>query len=91
MKGQSSQKVRREIGDGRLGVVVDGRLVTILRSEVNEYLDDWFWSAFGLWYRYKLFGALPFSGGWAELPAFIVEIIETAEGAYRNGYGINSN
>ncbi|ADK81118.1 hypothetical protein [Sediminispirochaeta smaragdinae] len=87
MRGQSTQKVRREIGDGKLGVVVDGKLVTILRSEVNEYLDDWFWSAFSLWYRYKLFGALPFSGGWAELPAFIIEIIETAEAAYRNGYG----
>jgi hypothetical protein len=57
--------------------------VTIRRSEVNEYLDDWFWSAFDVWYRWRMFNGLPFSGGWAEQPAHLVDIIETAEAAHK--------
>ena len=82
-KGQSVQSVRREIGDGRLGVTIDGRLTTIKRSEVNEYLDDWFWSALDVWYRWRTFGGLPFSGGWAEQPAHLVYVIEIADAAYK--------
>lgn len=55
------------------------------RSEVNEYLDPWFWSAFDLWYRWKVFGSFPFGGGWAEQPAHMVEIIEAAELAHKQG------
>ena len=54
------------------------------RSEVNAYLDDGFWSALDLWWRWRTFGnQWPLSGGWAEQPAHIVEVIETAEAAYR--------
>lgn len=82
--GQHRQTVRREIGDGKVGATVAGELVTIRRSEVNDYLDEWFWGAFDVWYRWRMFAAMPFSGGWAEQPAPIVEIIETAEAAYRS-------
>lgn len=67
--------------------MINGRLETIWRSEVNDYLDAWFWSAFDVWHRWKLFGCLPFAGGWAEQPAHLVQIIESAEAAYRSGNG----
>lgn len=63
---------------------MNGKLVTIMRSEVNAYLDDWFWSAFDVWYRWKMFGCLPFSGGWAEQPAHLITVIEVAEAAARS-------
>lgn len=63
---------------------MNGKLVTIMRSEVNEYLDDWFWSSFDVWYRWKMFGCLPFGGGWAEQPAHLIRVIEVAEAAARS-------
>lgn len=57
------------------------------RSEVDEYLDSHFWSALDLWWRWKVLGGYPFSGGWAEQPAYVVEVIETAEAAYRGASG----
>lgn len=82
-KGQAVQVVRREIGDGRVGVLVHGKLKTLWRSEINAYLDDWFWSAFDVWYRWKTFGGLPFTGGWAEQPAHLLMVIEEAEAAFK--------
>lgn len=82
-KGQAHQVVRPEIGDGKIGAVVHGRLETMRRSEVNEYLDVWFWSVLDLWWRWRMFQALPFSGGWAEQPAHLIAAIEEAESAYK--------
>lgn len=82
-QGQAKQTVRPEIGDGRVGVTVGGELVTMWRSEVADYLDAWFWSAFEVWWRWRVFGALPFAGGWAEQPAHLVVVIEEAETAFK--------
>ena len=83
-KGLASVGVRREIGDGLVGVEVDGRLVTMWRSEVREYLDEQFWSVLDLWWRWKVLGGFPFTGGWAEQPAHLMEAIELAEAAHRS-------
>lgn len=72
------------MGDGRLPVVIGGRLERVMRSEVPEYCDERFYSALDIWYRWRMFGnALPFAGGWAEQPAHIVTVIETLEAAYK--------
>lgn len=82
-QGNTDPKVYQMVGDGRLHVTYQGRLVRVLRSEVGQWVDDWFWSVLDLWWRWKTFGALPFSGGWAEQPAHMIEAIETAEAAYK--------
>lgn len=84
MQGHTSSRIRAEIGDGRVGAVVDGKLITVWRSELGEWLDDWFWSCLDLWWRWKTLGSLPFSGGWAEQPGHLTEIIETAEAAHKS-------
>jgi len=83
-QGHAEAKVYRQIGDGRLGVKIDGKLHTVWRSEVKNYCDDYFWSALQLWYRWRLFGSLPFVGnrGWAEEQARIIHIIEAVEEGY---------
>ena len=82
-QGHANAKVRKQIGDGRLGAVVDGKLVTVWRSSVGDWCDDYFFSCLDLWWRWKTFGSLPFSGGWAEQPSHLTEIIETAEAAHK--------
>jgi len=62
-------------------VVVAGRLERVYRSEVGNYLDDWFWSCFEIWAKYRRFG-FPFSGGYAEQHAHLIELIEAAELAF---------
>jgi len=70
------------VGDGRLMVVLDGKLEPVWKSQVAEYVDEHFWSVVDVWNRWKTLGMMPFSGGWAEQPAHLVEAIETAEAAY---------
>jgi len=82
VQGKSDIKVKPQIGDGRLLIVLDGKLEPVWKSEVQEYCDDHFWSVHSVWYRWKLLGMMPFSGGWAEIPAHITEAIEVAEVAY---------
>jgi len=82
-QGNTDPKIYRQLGDGRLNVTYQGRLVKVMRSEVGDWVDGWFWSALDVWWRWRMFGGLPFSGGWAEQPAHIVEAIETAEVAYK--------
>jgi hypothetical protein len=52
------------------------------RRLVPELFTDFFWSALGVYNRFKMFG-FPFSGGWAEQPAHIVDVIEAFESAAR--------
>jgi len=63
-------------------VVLDGKLEPVWKSQVGEYVDEHFWSVLDVWRRWKTLGMMPFSGGWAEQPAHLVEAIETAEMAY---------
>jgi len=44
--------------------------------------DDYNKSCIVLWQRWRLFG-LPFTGGWAEQPAHVAQVIETLEYVYR--------
>ena len=50
----------------------------ICRKDIPMYFTDTAARAVHLWQMYKLFG-WPFAGGWAEQPAYIVDIIETLE------------
>lgn len=81
-QGKAGIGVDPRIGDGRLLVVIDGRLEPVLKSEVAEYCDDHFWSVMGIWNKWKTIGVGPFSGGWAEWPAHVTEALEVAEMAY---------
>jgi hypothetical protein len=64
--------------------MVHGQFVTVWKSEVPGICDRAFWAAFDVWYRWKLYG-LPFGGlGWADHPAHLLEVIETAEAANRS-------
>jgi len=56
----------------------NGKLAKVLKSEIPEYVDEQFWSCANVWSRYKQFG-LPFTGGWAEQPAHIIDAIEAVE------------
>jgi hypothetical protein len=83
LQGYTGANVSRYTGDGRLHIVYQGRLIKVMRSEIDSYLDDWAWSVIDLWHRWKMFVMFPFAGGWADQPAHMVEAIETAEAAYK--------
>ena len=83
LQGQTDPKVYEQIGDGRLSATYQGKLVPVRRSQAREWADDWFFSCLDLWWRWRTFSALPFAGGWADQPAHMVEIIETAEAAFK--------
>lgn len=53
----------------------EGKTIFIQRKDINSYLDETFWSAYIIWCRTENLGCLPFSGGWAEQPAAITEVI----------------
>lgn len=50
----------------------------IRRDKIPEYFSDDNLAAFELWEKFRLFG-LPYSGGWAEQPARLVNIIQQLE------------
>lgn len=83
-QGNANIKVRPEVGDGRLKVLLNGRLEKVFKSQVKDICDQWFYSCLDLWYRWRTFNSLPFALGWAEHPNHFIEIIETAESAYRS-------
>lgn len=91
VQGKTDIEVSRQVGDGRLMVVLGGRLETVWKSEVSEYCDEHFWSVQSVWYRWRLLGAMPFAGGWAEIPAHITEAIEVAEIAYNEASAKGQN
>lgn len=50
----------------------------VRHDKILSYFDERYQSCIDLYNRYKRFG-LPFSGGWAEQPGYIIEILETFE------------
>lgn len=53
------------------------------RELYDYYLDDEFHDGWNIWYRYHMGMGLPFTGGWAEQPAHLIDIVETFESAHR--------
>ena len=51
------------------------------RADIKGYFTEEYLSALILHNRYKRFG-LPFSGGWAEQPEYLMEVIEVFEIVY---------
>lgn len=49
---------------------------TVERNKILSYFNDYYYSCLVIYDRFKRFG-LPFSGGWAEQPEYVIEIIET--------------
>ena len=45
------------------------------RKDILKHFNDYYLSALAIYNRFKRFG-FPFSGGWAEQPEYIVNIIE---------------
>ena len=64
-----------------------GRVMNVLGTDVErrripEYFTDEYFDSLGIWKRFKRYG-LPFAPlGWAEHPAFIIDIIDTFEDTY---------
>ena len=50
------------------------------RYKIPEYFNDYYYSCLQLYNRYMSYG-LPWSGGWAENPAYILDIIDAFKGA----------
>lgn len=48
------------------------------RHKIPEYFTPSVYSILSVYYKYKMFG-WPWSGGWGEQPAYLVDIIETLE------------
>jgi hypothetical protein len=55
-----------------------GRGLTIDRNAIPTYFTDHYWSAFEIWRNWKRYG-LPFAGGWAEHPDYLVRVINLFE------------
>lgn len=52
----------------------------IERRRIPEVFNETYWSALIVYNRFKIMG-FPFTGGWAEQPAQIVDVIEAFESA----------
>jgi hypothetical protein len=50
--------------------------VEVLRRDIPGYFTDDYYSALKVYNRYRRFG-LPFLGGWAEQPEWLIELLET--------------
>jgi len=48
------------------------------RTQIKSYFNDFYHSGMQVYNRYKRFG-LPYSGGWAEQPEYLLDIIECFE------------
>lgn len=53
----------------------EGENIFIPRYRLEDYLTDDFWTALYIWNRTENLECLPFSGGWAEQPGFIADIL----------------
>ena len=76
-------KVSPAIGDGRVQAGLNSRPHFIMRSAIPQYVTPTFWALFRVWHRYHIGLGLPYSGGWAEQPAHLVDVIELYESLYR--------
>ena len=54
------------------------------KHEYDDYTGPDVDGAIDLWWRWKTFGSLPFAGGWADQPAYIVDVLEVAEVANKS-------
>lgn len=67
----------------RPGRVMNVLGVDVERRRIPELFTEEYFDALAIWKRWKRYG-LPFSPlGWADHPAYIVEIIDTFEDAYQ--------
>lgn len=48
---------------------------TVKRSDIPTYWTEYYFSALSIYNRFKRFG-MPFTGGWAEQPEYLVRIME---------------
>jgi len=53
----------------------------VYNREIQDYCNEFFFSAMQAWYYTKTWG-MAFSGGWAEQPCEYLEAITAIEGAY---------
>lgn len=53
----------------------EGKPIFVEASQVAQYMDETFWEALNIYAATELLGTLPFSGGWAEQPALVVQAI----------------
>ena len=61
----------------------DNKSVIVFRDEIPGLLDDErFISAFNAWHSFKLYGQLPFSGGYREQPCQWCDAVKMFEGIY---------
>ena len=51
---------------------------SVERTHIKGYFNDFYHSGMQIYNRYKRFG-LPYSGGWAEQPEYLLDIIECFE------------
>lgn len=52
---------------------------TLKKSEIKDYLDDDFMSAYNVWQKWHMGFGLPMTGAWAEVPKHIIDVIEYCE------------
>ncbi len=77
-----------EASNARIFLGPVGRPVMIIRRrQIKYFLDEYFYTAYNVWWKYHLGMGFPYSGGWGEQPTHIVEIIETMEAEYKAIYG----
>lgn len=55
----------------------DGSTIFIKLRDAGSYLDDAFGLALDVYHTTEQLGVLPFSGGWAEQPEWILVVLKT--------------
>lgn len=50
----------------------DGKIIVIPTSAAKDYVNERFWQAYRVYLVTETLGCLPFGGGWAEQPEWIV-------------------
>ena len=50
----------------------DGDIIAIPLCEAKEYVNEDFWQAYRVYLLTESLGCLPFGGGWAEQPEWVV-------------------
>jgi hypothetical protein len=85
LQGKTPDRTRvvNGLGDIRENAGTFKNPVKVWRSEIPELFTHEFYVALALWRRWHLGMGFPFSGGWAEQPAWIVETIDAFETHYR--------
>lgn len=63
-------------------MIIPGTDISIERARIPEYFNKDNDAKLGFYSRYKMFG-FPFSGGWAEQPAYLLDIVERLESESR--------